>query len=78
MNLSIILFSVLYLEFTPEPFGMGGGTFAKDLNHKGIIAVGFGPGDGEAAHIANEYVEIKQLVDFAYLICMVALDLLNE
>ena len=67
-----------YLGFKPEPFGMGGGTFAKTLNLKGISAVGFGPGDDEAFHVANEYVEIKQLVDFACLICLVALDLLNE
>ena len=67
-----------YWGFKPEPFGMGGGTFAKTLNLKGIAAVGFGPGDDEAFHVANESVEIKQLVDFAEITCMVALDLLNN
>ena len=65
------------LGFEPEPFGMGGGTFAKTLNLYGVIAVGWGPGDDEAFHVANEYVEIKQLVDFALLTCLVAIDLLN-
>ena len=61
----------------PEPFGMGGGTFAKTLNLCDIAAVGFGPGDDEAFHVANERVEIKQLVDFACLISMISLDLLK-
>ncbi len=43
-----------------------------------FAAVGFGPGDDEAFHVANEYVSIKQLVDFAVITCLVALDLLNE
>ncbi|BBB33333.1 succinyl-diaminopimelate desuccinylase [Thermotomaculum hydrothermale] len=65
------------LGFEPEPFGMGGGTFAKTLNIYGVTAVGWGPGDDEAFHVANEYVEIKQLIDFALLTCLVAIDLLN-
>ena len=64
------------LGLLPEPFGMGGGTFAKTLNLKGITAVGFGPGDDEAFHVANERVDIKQLVDFACLINLIAIDLL--
>ncbi len=64
------------MGFKPEPFGMGGGTFAKTLNLSGIAAVGFGPGDDEAFHVANERVEIKQLVDFARLISAISLDLL--
>lgn len=59
----------------PVPFGLGGGTFAKGMNQHGILAVGFGPGDDTAFHVANEYVEIKQLMIFAELICLVALDL---
>lgn len=64
------------LGFMPVPFGLGGGTFAKTLNLEGIKAVGFGPGDDTAFHVSNEFVEIKQLVDFSCLICLVALDLL--
>jgi succinyl-diaminopimelate desuccinylase len=65
------------LGFKPEPFGMGGGTYAKTLNLYGITAVGWGPGDDEAFHVANEFVEIQQLVDFALLTCLVAVDLLS-
>jgi len=60
------------LGFTPEPFGMGGGTFAKGFNTAGIQAVGFGPGDDAAFHVANEYVEIQQLVDFTKILCILA------
>ena len=65
------------LGFKPEPFGMGGGTYAKTMNLAGILAVGWSPGDDEAYHVANEYVEIKQLVDFAELTCLLAIDLLT-
>jgi len=65
------------LGFRPKPFGMGGGTFAKTLNLAGIISVGWGPGDDEAFHVTNEYVEIEQLVDFCLLTCLVAMDLLG-
>lgn len=66
------------LGFRPEVFGMGGGTFAKVLNVHGVIAVGWGPGDDEAFHVTNEYVETDQLVDFCQLVCRVALDLLGR
>ena len=65
------------LGFDPEPFGMGGGTYAKTLNLNGVLAVGWGPGDDTAFHVANESVEIKQLIDFALLTCLLALDLLS-
>jgi len=63
------------LGWRPQPIGMGGGTFAKTLNLAGIPAVGFGPGDDQAFHVANERVEIQQLVDFAHVVSLVALDL---
>jgi succinyl-diaminopimelate desuccinylase len=63
-------------EFKAEPMGMGGGTYAKDLIHYGVLTVGWGPG-GDTAHIANEYIEIQQLVDFSMLTCLIALDLLK-
>jgi len=65
------------LGFTPEPFGMGGGTYAKTLNLEGVLAVGWGPGDDEAFHVANESVEISQLVDFCLLTGLIAFDLLT-
>ncbi len=65
------------LGFVPITGGQGGGTYAKTLNLKGVMAVGWGPGDDEAFHVANEYVEIRQLVDFALLTCLCAIDLLQ-
>jgi succinyl-diaminopimelate desuccinylase len=59
----------------PQPFGLGGGTFAKGMNQHGILAVAFGPGDDTAFHVANEYLPVDQLLTFAELICMVAIDL---
>ncbi|MFH1469746.1 MAG: ArgE/DapE family deacylase [Pseudomonadota bacterium] len=65
------------LGFVPQAFGMGGGTFAKAFNLGGIPAVGWGPGDDEAFHVADEYVPVKQLVDFAELLALLAVDLLG-
>jgi succinyl-diaminopimelate desuccinylase len=59
----------------PVPFGLGGGTFAKGMNQHGILSVGFGPGDDTAFHVEDEFVEIEQLVTFAHLICLIAIDL---
>jgi len=64
-----------FFAMNPVPFGLGGGTFAKGMNQHGILAVGFGPGDDTAFHVANEFVEIKQLVLFTQLICLIAIDL---
>lgn len=60
----------------PVPFGLGGGTFAKGMNEHGILAVAFGPGDDTAFHVANEYLPAEQLVTFAELTCLVAIDLI--
>ncbi len=65
------------LGFDPEPFGMGGGTFAKTFNLGGIPAVGWGPGDDEAFHVTDEWIDVDQLVDFALLLALVAVDLLG-
>jgi acetylornithine deacetylase/succinyl-diaminopimelate desuccinylase-like protein len=64
------------LGFAAKAMGMGGGTYAKNLIQHGVLAVGWGPG-GNTAHIANEYVEIRQLVDFARLTCLIALEILK-
>jgi len=61
----------------PKAFGMGGGTYAKTLNMKNVLAVGFGPGDDTAFHVENEYVEIDQLIDFSLLTLLIAFDLLK-
>jgi succinyl-diaminopimelate desuccinylase len=65
-----------YFGFKAETMGMGGGTYAKNLIQHGVLTVGWGPG-GDTAHIANEYIEIRQLVDFSMLTCLIALDLLK-
>jgi len=65
------------LGFVPQPFGMGGGTFAKAFNLGGIPAVGWGPGDDEAFHVVDEYVPVEQLVDFAECLALLAMDLLG-
>lgn len=65
------------LGFKPEVFGLGGGTFAKPFNHGGVIAVGFGPGDEDAFHVTNEYLEIEQMLQFAELLACISVDLLN-
>ncbi|WP_169703474.1 peptidase dimerization domain-containing protein, partial [Candidatus Kuenenia stuttgartensis] len=37
-----------------KPMGQSGSTVTKQLIQKGITAVGFGPGDHDEAHAANE------------------------
>ena len=59
-------------------YGQGGYTYAKVLNLAGVLAVGWGPGDDEAPHVANEWVDIQELVDFAQLTCLLSLDLLRR
>ncbi len=65
-------------DLDPKPFGMGGSTFAKGMNEHGILSVAFGPGDDTAFHVANEFVDIEQLMVFAELICLIAIDLTME
>jgi acetylornithine deacetylase/succinyl-diaminopimelate desuccinylase family protein len=61
----------------PEPKGMSGATVTKQLIQKGIIAVGFGPGDETEAHATHESISIKELVDFAQIMALIALDMLS-
>ncbi|TVM03320.1 MAG: hypothetical protein CV087_05840 [Candidatus Brocadia sp. WS118] len=61
----------------PQPKGMSGATVTKQLIQKGIIAVGFGPGDDTEAHATNESISIKELVDFAQIMALIALDILS-
>ena len=65
------------LGFKPEPIGLGGGTFAKGLCLSGSLAVGWGIGNEDTFHVADEYIEIQQLMDFALLTCLLAVDLLS-
>lgn len=61
----------------PQPKGMSGATVTKQLIQKGITAVGFGPGDETEAHATNESIRIKELVDFAQIMTLIALDMLS-
>lgn len=62
------------LGFSPVIMGMAGRTYAKEFTMHNIPAVAFGPGDDELFHVANENVSITELVDFACLISLCALD----
>ncbi len=63
--------------FVPEPFGIGGGTFAKAFNLGGIPAVGFGPGHDEQFHVVNERIDRDELVRFSLVCALIACDLLG-
>ena len=65
------------LGFTPEPKGQCGGTYAKALCLNGCLAVGWGIGNEDTFHVANEYIEVQQLIDFSLLTCFLAIDLLG-
>lgn len=65
------------LGFVPAPFGIGGGTFAKVFNLGGIPAVGFGPGEDEQFHVANERIPLAELVQFSLVCALIACDLLG-
>jgi acetylornithine deacetylase/succinyl-diaminopimelate desuccinylase-like protein len=56
---------------------MSGATVTKQLIQKGIIAVGFGPGDDTEAHATNESISIKELVDFAKIMALICMDILT-
>jgi len=56
----------------PAAAGMSGATVAKQFLGHGIPAVGFAPGDADAAHTANEYVEVEELLAFAGVMLRVA------
>lgn len=61
----------------PELIGLSGTTVTKQLLDRDITAVGFGPGDESQAHVANESIEVQQLVDFAKIMARVSCELLE-
>ncbi|HHT9130689.1 MAG TPA: M20 family metallopeptidase [Candidatus Brocadiaceae bacterium] len=69
------VFSILGTK--PQPKGMSGATVTKQLIEKGIIAIGFGPGDETEAHATNESINIKELVDFAKIMALITLDIVT-
>jgi acetylornithine deacetylase/succinyl-diaminopimelate desuccinylase family protein len=60
----------------PEVTGLSGTTVVKPLVMKGILAVGYSAG-GEVAHMANEFIRIRELVDFSKILCLVCFDLMS-
>ncbi|MDE2217017.1 MAG: M20/M25/M40 family metallo-hydrolase, partial [Planctomycetota bacterium] len=68
------VFSILGTK--PQPRGMSGTTVTKQLLEKGIIAVGFGPGEETEAHATNESISIKELVAFAKIMALITLDII--
>ncbi len=56
--------------------GLSGTTLVKPLVRKGILSVGYSPGE-DVAHMANEYISIRELSDFAKILCLVCLDMLT-
>ena len=61
----------------PIPIGFSGVTVSKQLIETGIMAVGFGPGDEDQSHIANESIEIQELMDFGKIMGLVIFDILK-
>ncbi|GAX60788.1 acetylornithine deacetylase/Succinyl-diaminopimelate desuccinylase and related deacylases [Candidatus Scalindua japonica] len=65
------------LGIKPIPMGYSGVTVSKQLIEKGIMAVGFGPGDEDQSHIANESIEIRELIDFGKIMGLIIFDILK-
>ena len=64
-------------DVEPQLIGLGGATVCKTFIENGIPAVGWSPGPDDVAHIANEYVDLKELLNFAHAFVEVAFDLLK-
>lgn len=65
----------------PEPIGLSGATVTKQLLEKGIVAIGFAPGEADQPHVANESVDLVELLDFAKIVgtlCLEGLDARGE
>ncbi len=73
----ISMHSESVLGTKPIPRGFSGATVTKQLIEKGIIAVGFGPGDEDQSHIANESIEIQELINFGKIMGLIIFDILK-
>ena len=71
------MYSESVLGTKPIPKGFSGVTVTKQLIEKGIIAVGFGPGDEDQSHIANESIEIQELINFGKIMGLIIFDILK-
>ncbi|MCF6147091.1 MAG: M20 family metallopeptidase [Candidatus Kuenenia sp.] len=61
----------------PKPMGQSGSTVTKQLIQRGITAVGFGPGDHDEAHAANESISVQELIDFAKIMALISMEMLT-
>jgi len=57
--------------------GIGGTTVAKSFMLRGVPAVGFGAGSDHVGHMADEYIEVDELVAFAKVMALVAVRFLG-
>lgn len=57
--------------------GMSGATVTKQLITRGVTAVGFSVGDADMAHMADESIDLEDLVQYARIIALVAVRLLG-
>ena len=73
----IAMHSESVLGAKPIPMGFSGVTVTKQLIEKGIMAVGFGPGDEDQSHIANESIEIQELINFGRIMGLITFDILK-
>lgn len=60
-----------------RPVGVSGATVTKQLVARGIPAIGVGAGDADQAHMANESIEVQELLDFAKVLALTAAKLLK-
>lgn len=65
------------LGIKPTPIGFSGVTVSKQLIEKGVMSVGFGPGDEGQSHIANESIDIRELMDFGKIMGLSIFDILK-
>jgi acetylornithine deacetylase/succinyl-diaminopimelate desuccinylase family protein len=61
----------------PQPIAIGGVTVAKQLNEAGIAAVGWGPGDNDLFHMADESVDLDELLAYGRIMARIAVRLLG-
>jgi len=65
------------LDRNARPMGMSGATLTKQLLRRGIPAVGFGVGDAGVAHMADERIEVEELVRFAKVMALISVRFLG-
>ncbi|MCK5300087.1 MAG: ArgE/DapE family deacylase [Candidatus Aenigmarchaeota archaeon] len=61
-------------NITAKTMTIGGGTVSKDLVKHNIISVGFGCGNHDMFHVANESADIDELEQFSKVIEQIVLD----